>query len=176
MSESVEHVAIEPHGEHAQADDGEHVQADTADARSDTTAEDPAERAAEDPSQSRSFEKQESQREPESALEPGETHAPFSAGFFDTDPASTRARRAYFKMILLGTLMVSVAIWCVLTIYWGALWKTFDLVHNIHGCVVVRPLPLLPVPLLTRVGRTLTAATWARRSRSTWAQSPRRTS
>ncbi|KAF7967864.1 hypothetical protein HWV62_32882 [Athelia sp. TMB] len=127
MSESGEHAAIESHPDADAraadaADDADAARshpdaaADADDARSDTTAEDPP-----------SIEKQEV---------PGEAPAPFSAGFFDTDPAGTRARRAYLKMVLPGALAVSVAIWCVLTIYWGALWRTFDLVHNLRGCVV----------------------------------------
>lgn len=62
---------------------------------------------------------------------------PFSAGFFDNSPAASGARKGYAKRVVLGALTTSVAIWCVLTIYWGALWKTFDLVHHLKGCVVV---------------------------------------
>ncbi|KZP19961.1 hypothetical protein FIBSPDRAFT_742993 [Athelia psychrophila] len=63
-------------------------------------------------------------------------NARFHAGFWDKDPESTGARKAYLKIIIMGGLMVCVAIWCVLTIYWGALWRTFSLIHGIHGCVV----------------------------------------
>ncbi|KZP19996.1 hypothetical protein FIBSPDRAFT_827555 [Athelia psychrophila] len=56
--------------------------------------------------------------------------------FWDKDPESTGARKAYLKIVIMGGMVVSVAIWCVLTIYWGAFWKTLSLVHGIHGCVV----------------------------------------
>lgn len=62
---------------------------------------------------------------------------PFSSGFFDKDPATTQARKAYLKVIVPGTILISIAIFAVLSIYWGALWKTFELTHNLHGWVVV---------------------------------------
>ncbi|KZP12775.1 hypothetical protein FIBSPDRAFT_897902 [Athelia psychrophila] len=57
-------------------------------------------------------------------------------GFWDKDPESTGARKAYLKIVTMGGMVASVAIWCVLTIYWGAFWQTLSLVHGIHGCVV----------------------------------------
>ncbi|KAF7981868.1 hypothetical protein HWV62_31427 [Athelia sp. TMB] len=131
MPESIEHVARELYREHpsaddlkhTQPDDGEHVQTDdgghlqaTPPDRSDVTP-------ADDPSHSPSVEKH-------------DPDAPFAAGFFDTDLAGTHARRTYLKLVALGALAATLAIWAVLTIYWGALWHTFDLVHNIRGCVV----------------------------------------
>ncbi|KIM91852.1 hypothetical protein PILCRDRAFT_761064 [Piloderma croceum F 1598] len=61
---------------------------------------------------------------------------PFSNGFFDKDPITSKARAEYLKLLVAGTMLVSVAIWAVLSIYWGALWKTEDLIHNLEGWVV----------------------------------------
>jgi Protein of unknown function (DUF3533) len=63
---------------------------------------------------------------------------PFSNGFFDKDPITSKARAEYLKLLVAGTMLISVAIWAVLSIYWGALWKTEDLIHNLEGWVVVR--------------------------------------
>jgi hypothetical protein len=63
---------------------------------------------------------------------------PFSHGFFDKDPITSKARAEYLKLLVAGAMLVSVAIWAVLSIYWGALWKTEELVHNLEGWVVVR--------------------------------------
>ena len=62
---------------------------------------------------------------------------PFFNGFFDKDPITSKARAEYFKLIIAGAMFTSVAIWAVLTIYWGALWKTESLIHNLEGWVVV---------------------------------------
>lgn len=63
---------------------------------------------------------------------------PFSHGFLDRDPESSKARSLYFKIIG-GTLLLvfTYVIWCVLPIYWGSLYKLYDHVHNLHGWVVV---------------------------------------
>jgi hypothetical protein len=62
---------------------------------------------------------------------------PFSNGFFDKDPITSSARAEYLKLIVAGAMLISIAIWAVLTIYWGALWKTEDLIHHLDGWVVV---------------------------------------
>jgi hypothetical protein len=62
---------------------------------------------------------------------------PFSNGFFDKDPITSKARAQYLKLLVAGALLVSIAIWVVLSIYWGALWTTADLIHHLEGCVVV---------------------------------------
>lgn len=64
---------------------------------------------------------------------------PFSSGFWDKDPVTTKARKEYLKIAVGSALMISVAIFCVLSIYWGALWKTESLVHHLNGWVVVSP-------------------------------------
>lgn len=68
---------------------------------------------------------------------------PFSNGFFDDDPITSKARAEYFKVIIPGTLFITAIIWTVLAIYWGALWKTPELIHHLNGWVVVRALPFL---------------------------------
>ena len=40
-------------------------------------------------------------------------------------------------------LFITAIIWTVLAIYWGALWKTPELIHHLNGWVVVRALPFL---------------------------------
>jgi len=66
---------------------------------------------------------------------------PFSSGFFDKDPITSKARAAYFKIIIPGTFLITIVIWTVLAIYWGALWKTPELTHNLNGWVVVCIIP-----------------------------------
>lgn len=62
---------------------------------------------------------------------------PFSNGFFDKDPITSSARAEYLKLLVAGAMLISIMIWAVLTIYWGALWKTEDLIHHLDGWVVV---------------------------------------
>ena len=71
-------------------------------------------------------------------------HAPAPAGapqlasesFFS--PRLKQQRTAYLKQMAIVTLAISVVIWCIVTIYWGSLWKEFDLSPNLHGWVVNR--------------------------------------
>ncbi|KAK1226199.1 hypothetical protein PQX77_010781 [Marasmius sp. AFHP31] len=57
---------------------------------------------------------------------------PFSASF--TDKNLRVARSIYFKIIAGGTLAISVAVFALFSIYWGALWKTPA--HSLKGWVV----------------------------------------
>jgi hypothetical protein len=61
---------------------------------------------------------------------------PFSKGFFDKDPITSKARADYLKIVVASTLFVTIAIWTVLSIYWGALWKSVELTHHLDGWVV----------------------------------------
>lgn len=63
---------------------------------------------------------------------------PFSNGFFDKDPITSKARAIYLKIVIGGAVLVSIAIFTVLGIYWGALWKTEELAYGLKGWVVVR--------------------------------------
>jgi len=67
-----------------------------------------------------------------------DTDPPFSHGFLDKDPVSSRARSLYFKVIG-GTLflVLTYVIWGVLPIYWASVYKLYDYTHNLHGWVVV---------------------------------------
>ncbi|KAG2345658.1 hypothetical protein BDR05DRAFT_930307 [Suillus weaverae] len=61
---------------------------------------------------------------------------PFSHGFFDKDPATTAARKVWLKISILGVLALFFMIWGVLPIYWAALGRTSNNIHNLSGYVV----------------------------------------
>ncbi|KDQ49509.1 hypothetical protein JAAARDRAFT_42827 [Jaapia argillacea MUCL 33604] len=61
---------------------------------------------------------------------------PFSHGFFDKDPETSRARANYLKALIGGVLATSLIIWAALPIYWGALWKPINGAHNMNGWIV----------------------------------------
>lgn len=63
---------------------------------------------------------------------------PFSHGFFDKDPESSKARSLYFKIVV-GTLLLvfTYVIWGVLPIYWASVFELYNNAHNLHGWVVV---------------------------------------
>ncbi|KAF9650519.1 hypothetical protein BDM02DRAFT_1391636 [Thelephora ganbajun] len=62
---------------------------------------------------------------------------PFTHGFLDKDPETSRARSLYFKIIA-GTLLLvfTYVIWGVLPIYWGSVFKLYHHAHNLHGWIV----------------------------------------
>ena len=45
---------------------------------------------------------------------------PFTASLLGRDEATRRALRVFIKPILLSTVLISLTIWGVLGIYWGA--------------------------------------------------------
>ncbi|KAG1775322.1 hypothetical protein EV702DRAFT_973142 [Suillus placidus] len=61
---------------------------------------------------------------------------PFSHGFFDKDPATTAARKVWLKISIFGVLALFLMIWGVLPIYWAALGRTSNNIHNLSGYVV----------------------------------------
>lgn len=63
---------------------------------------------------------------------------PFSHGFLDNDPETSKARPFYFKMVG-GTvfLILTYVIWAVLPIYWASVFKLYDHAHHLHGWIVV---------------------------------------
>jgi hypothetical protein len=63
---------------------------------------------------------------------------PFSHGLFDKDPATTAARKGWLKISIFGVVVLFVMIWGVLPIYWAAIGRSFNNVHNLSGYVVVR--------------------------------------
>ncbi|KAK7047305.1 hypothetical protein VNI00_006536 [Paramarasmius palmivorus] len=58
--------------------------------------------------------------------------APFSASFLDKNVAV--ARKIYLKVLVGGTFAITIAMFAVFSIYWGALWKSPA--HNLHGWIV----------------------------------------
>ena len=63
---------------------------------------------------------------------------PGSQSFFEKSPAANVARSIYLKTYIGGTVMMVITIFAVLSIYWGALFRTPS--HNLKGWVVVRSL------------------------------------
>ncbi|KAF8585956.1 hypothetical protein K439DRAFT_1409463 [Ramaria rubella] len=61
---------------------------------------------------------------------------PFTASFWSKDARTSCMRKAYITTLARGTLLTAVAILAVLSIYWGALWKIQDGVHNLNGVIV----------------------------------------
>ncbi|KAI5123660.1 hypothetical protein M0805_001690 [Coniferiporia weirii] len=61
---------------------------------------------------------------------------PFTARFWDSDPAIAKSRKTFFRILLAGTLLTIFVIFGVLGIFWGSLWKLEDYVHNLDGWVV----------------------------------------
>lgn len=63
---------------------------------------------------------------------------PFSHGFLDKDPETSKARSLYFRTVI-GTLvlLLTYVIWGVLPLYWGSVYQLYSHAHNLHGWVVV---------------------------------------
>lgn len=61
---------------------------------------------------------------------------PYSGAFFDKDAASSKARAMYLKALIGGTVLISLTVFGIFSIYWGASWKSP--VRNLDGWVVVR--------------------------------------
>lgn len=59
---------------------------------------------------------------------------PFSLSFMDPELAD--ARKVFLKTMIVGGVLCSLVIFCVLSIYWGALYKIPD--HKLDGWLVVR--------------------------------------
>ena len=63
---------------------------------------------------------------------------PFTHGFLDRDPESSKARSLYFKIIGGSLLLVfTYVIWGVFPIYWASVYQLYNHTHNLHGWVVV---------------------------------------
>jgi hypothetical protein len=84
---------------------------------------------------------------------------PFSHGIFDKDPATTAARKAWLKISLFGLVVLCFMIWGVLPIYWAALGRSSNNIHNLSGFVVVSVLSSTVswLFLMFVIGRTSTA-------------------
>ncbi|KAN0064117.1 hypothetical protein ACQY0O_003284 [Thecaphora frezii] len=53
-------------------------------------------------------------------------------------PRLKQQRAGYFKGIVGTTVMICILIWGVVAIYWGSLWKEYDLSTNLHGWIINR--------------------------------------
>lgn len=56
--------------------------------------------------------------------------------FFEKSPAANAARSIYLKIYIGGTVMMILTIFGILSIYWGALYRTPE--RNLKGWLVVR--------------------------------------
>ncbi|EKM53634.1 uncharacterized protein PHACADRAFT_260093 [Phanerochaete carnosa HHB-10118-sp] len=61
---------------------------------------------------------------------------PFSHHIFENDPKSRIAIRMYFKILFMITVLITLTIWSVLSIYWGANWRFETGIHNMNGWIV----------------------------------------
>ncbi|OAX42269.1 hypothetical protein K503DRAFT_375112 [Rhizopogon vinicolor AM-OR11-026] len=61
---------------------------------------------------------------------------PFSHGVFDSDPATVSARKGWLKISFFGMVVLCFMIWGVLPIYWAALGRSSNNIHNLSGFVV----------------------------------------
>ncbi|EIM83003.1 uncharacterized protein STEHIDRAFT_84394 [Stereum hirsutum FP-91666 SS1] len=60
----------------------------------------------------------------------------FSESFFSRHPAMKKTRAIYFKILLMASMLIILIILGFLSIYWGALWKTFAAVHKLEGWII----------------------------------------
>ncbi|KAG1734751.1 uncharacterized protein EDB91DRAFT_586266 [Suillus paluster] len=67
---------------------------------------------------------------------PDDDDKPFSHGIFDKDPATAAARKGWLKISILGLVVLCFMIWGVLPIYWAALGRSYNNIHNLSGFVV----------------------------------------
>ncbi|KAK0465933.1 uncharacterized protein EV420DRAFT_1636491 [Desarmillaria tabescens] len=58
----------------------------------------------------------------------------YSSQFTDGSASMRASRFMYMKVVAVGTLAVTIVMFCVFSIYWGALWKIPA--HNLQGWVV----------------------------------------
>ena len=66
---------------------------------------------------------------------------PFSKNVWGRGQQLARARALYFKMVIPGVSLVTLIIFAIFSILWGALWKIPD--HPLDGWIVVSTLALL---------------------------------
>ncbi|KZT22868.1 hypothetical protein NEOLEDRAFT_1157587 [Neolentinus lepideus HHB14362 ss-1] len=60
----------------------------------------------------------------------------FSYRFWDEDPVLAQSRAMYLKVVVGGIVMITLTIWSMLPIYWGASWKPGVQLHKLHGWIV----------------------------------------
>ncbi|KAK0431546.1 hypothetical protein EV421DRAFT_2090044 [Armillaria borealis] len=59
---------------------------------------------------------------------------PYSSQFLDKTPSIQASRSIYLKILFGGCFAMVIVMFCIFSIYWGALWKIPA--HNLHGWVV----------------------------------------
>ncbi|KAK0436562.1 hypothetical protein EV421DRAFT_1112123 [Armillaria borealis] len=69
-----------------------------------------------------------------SSLKNEENPTMYSSQFTDKSASMKASRSLYMKVVAGGTLAMTIAMFCVFSIYWGALWKIPA--HNLQGWVV----------------------------------------
>ncbi|PBK61691.1 hypothetical protein ARMSODRAFT_623483 [Armillaria solidipes] len=62
------------------------------------------------------------------------TDRPYSSQFLDKTPSIQASRSAYLKILFGGCFAMVIVMFCIFSIYWGALWKIPA--HNLRGWVV----------------------------------------
>ena len=67
----------------------------------------------------------------------------YSSQFTDRSASMKASRSLYMKVVAGGTLAMTVVMFCVFSIYWGALWKIPT--HNLQGWIVVSSISSLAV-------------------------------
>lgn len=63
--------------------------------------------------------------------------ARLTGGFFDASAEAAKGRAIFVKILLKGLVLVSLVIFLVFPIFWGALWKTPEHIHQMKGWLVV---------------------------------------
>lgn len=61
---------------------------------------------------------------------------PFTHHVFSGDEGTRRALKLYLKTITGAVVLISLTIWSILGIYWGANWRVYQGIHNLNGWIV----------------------------------------
>ncbi|GJE94695.1 SNG1 family protein [Phanerochaete sordida] len=67
---------------------------------------------------------------------PAPRDEPFSHHIFEDDPKSKASLRIYFKILFMITVLITLTIWGILSIYWGANWRFLTGIHKMNGWIV----------------------------------------
>ena len=59
----------------------------------------------------------------------------YSMQFWDDNPEASKARWMYIKILVQRTLLAVVAIFCIFSIYWGAVWQLPA--RSLRGWIIV---------------------------------------
>ena len=75
---------------------------------------------------------------------------PFSHNILDNDPQSRFAIRVYFKILLMITILITLTIWSILSIYWGECRQSAILENDSQSPQVPTGGPRRPITLRYR--------------------------